>query len=313
MATRCASAAKLRRRSRTIASALQRAPAHAGARNNLGLALEASGERDAAERCYREVLAQEPAHADAWGNLARMLFERERFADAAAAYARLAAVRRELPPAVWVERAIAQQASGDLPAAEASFREAARLAPDLCAIQLNLGTVCADQRRYAEAEPAWLRALEIEPHNLYALSMLAHGRQQRCDWRGLEAIFAETNRLLEAGDANGRAGSHASPFALLSMPTSLRARLLGGKTLGARVCRAATGAGAGGRAARRASRCGSASCLRISASTRWHRCGWNAGNASIRRASRPSATPSTRPTRERPGHASRDRSRISAT
>jgi predicted O-linked N-acetylglucosamine transferase (SPINDLY family) len=206
--------------------ALRRAPGHAGARNNLGLALEASAERDAAEQCYREVLAQDAQHADAWGNLARLLFERERFAAAAAAYARLVAVRRELPPAVWVERAIAQQASGDLPAAETSFREAARLAPDHCAIQLNLGTVCAEQRRHAEAEPAWLRALELEPHNLYALSMLAHGRQHRCDWRGLEAIFAEINRLLEAADANGRAGSHPSPFALLSMPTSLRARLL---------------------------------------------------------------------------------------
>jgi predicted O-linked N-acetylglucosamine transferase (SPINDLY family) len=205
--------------------ALRRAPAHSGVLNNLGLALEASGERDGAETCYRDVLAAEPQHADALGNLGRLLFERERFAESAAAYDRLVAIGRQLPPAVWVGRAIAQQGIGDLPSAEASFREAARLAPDDCPIQLNIGTVCSEQYRHEDAEQAWLRALELDPRNLYALSMLAYGRQHRCDWRGLDVIYTEINRLLEAEDPDGSAGSHANPFPVLSMPTSPRARL----------------------------------------------------------------------------------------
>jgi protein O-GlcNAc transferase len=205
--------------------ALRRAPAHPGVLNNLGLALEASGERDGAETCYRDALAGEPQHADALGNLARLMFEHERFAEAAAAYDRLFANRRQLPPAVWVQRAIAQKGAGDLLSAEASFREAARLSPDDCAMHLNIGTVCSEQHRHEDAEQAWLRALELDPPNLYALSMLAHGRQHRCDWRGLDLIFAEINRLLEAEGADGSARSHTNPFPLLSMPTSPRARL----------------------------------------------------------------------------------------
>jgi protein O-GlcNAc transferase len=205
--------------------ALLRAPAHPGVLNNLGLALEASGERDGAETCYRDALAADPQHADALGNLGRLLLDRERLAESAAVYDRLATVRRQLPPAIWVGRAIAQRGIGDLASAEASFREAARLAPNDCAIQLNIGTVCSEQYRHEEAERAWLRALELDPLNLYALSMLAQGRQQRCDWRGLDVTFAELNRLLEAEDPDDSARSHANPFPMLSMPTSPRARL----------------------------------------------------------------------------------------
>src|SRR4051794_28977399 len=50
--------------------ALELEPAHAAILNNLGLALEATGERSRAEQCYREVLALNPLHADALGNFA---------------------------------------------------------------------------------------------------------------------------------------------------------------------------------------------------------------------------------------------------
>jgi protein O-GlcNAc transferase len=205
--------------------ALRRAPAHASTLNNLGLALEAAGQRDGAQSCYRDALAIEPWHAEALSNHARLLFDSERFAESALAHERLVATGRQLPPAVWVQRAMAQQACGDRLAAEASFREAARLAPDNGAIQLNIGTVCSELQRYEDAEAAWSRALELEPGNLYALAMLAHGRQHRCEWRGLGPIFAEIDRVLEAEALNRGARSHPNPFPLLAMPTSPRARL----------------------------------------------------------------------------------------
>lgn len=203
--------------------ALRSVPGHPGVLNNLGLALEALGERGRAEACYRDVLGADPQQPDALGNLASVLFERENFADSVATYERFFSIRREVPAAVWTRRAIAQQRIGDLAAAEVSFREAARRLPDDLSIQINLAMVCVDLHRYAEAEPALLRALELDASNPYALSMLAHARQHRCAWAGLSEIFARLNHLLEAEPVEGSA--NADPFAVLAMPTSPQAQL----------------------------------------------------------------------------------------
>jgi len=124
---------------------------------------------------------------------------------------------------VWVRRGLAQQRLGDLAGAEASFREAARLAPDDARIHQNLGTVCFELQRHADADPAWLRVLELRPQSAYALSMLAFGRQHLCDWRGLPELHARINRLLESGDA--RTDDRVNPFSLLTMPTSAAGQL----------------------------------------------------------------------------------------
>ena len=222
---------ELRRRGELAAAieryelALKRTPAHPGVLNNLGLALEAHGQRQRAEACYRDALAADPRHVEATANLARLLADDERFGESADAYDRLVALRLDLPASVYVARGIAHQRAVDLRRAEASFREAVRIAPDDAAVHLNLGTACFEQRRYADAEPSWTRALELDPGSLYALSMLAHGRQHRCDWRDLDSLFAEINRRLESAPAQARSGSRPNPFPLLSMPTTPRAQL----------------------------------------------------------------------------------------
>jgi predicted O-linked N-acetylglucosamine transferase (SPINDLY family) len=203
--------------------ALGSAPEHPRLLNNLGLALEASGERARAEACYERVLAANPRHPDALGNLASSLFEREAYRQSAATYERLFAIRRDVPAPVWVRRGQAQQRMGDLASAEASFMEAARLEPDDAPIQHNLGSVRVELQRYADAEPAWLRVLELRPENPYALSMLAYTRQNRCDWRGLSELHTRINRVLEADAVDWR--DTVSPFNILAMPTSALAQL----------------------------------------------------------------------------------------
>ena len=207
--------------------ALLRAPGHAGVLNNLGLCYEAQGHTGEAEACYREVLAATPNHPDALANLANIQFGREDFAAAAENYQRAFAIRRDVPAGVWVRRALAQRRNGDMAGAEDSLREAARIAPDDTDVQINLASACAERHRWAAAEPALLRALTLDPGNSYALSMLAHARQRRCDWSGLDELFAAINRQLEDGDA-GR--SHpANPFPVLAMPTSPRGQLHAGQ------------------------------------------------------------------------------------
>ena len=205
--------------------ALIQAPNHAGVLNNLGLAYEAQGDLGAAEACYRQVLAGQPNHADALANLARLEFASERYAAAAIRYDRLFAIRRDLPVAVWVRRGIAQERVQDTAGAEASFAEAARLAPDDLQIHVNLLTHQMSLAHYAAAEPTILRTLELDPGNPYALSMLAHARQQRGIWRGLDTLFAEVDSALKR-PPQGDGRYTVNPFPLLAMSGSLRAQLV---------------------------------------------------------------------------------------
>jgi len=122
-----------------------------------------------------------------------------------------------------VRRALAQRRSGDLAGAEDSLLEAARLAPDDVGVQVNLASACVERQQWAAAEPALLRALAADPANSYALSMLAHARQQRCDWRGIDSLFAAVRGLLEAPDADRH--SFVNPFWILAMPASPIAQL----------------------------------------------------------------------------------------
>jgi predicted O-linked N-acetylglucosamine transferase (SPINDLY family) len=202
--------------------ALASAPGHPGLRNNLGLALEAAGDRQRAEACYRQVLAAEPGQPDALGNLANVQFERGDFPGAAAAYTRLFALRRDIPAAILVRRGIVQHKIRALDAAEASFRQAARLAPDDHRVQFNLALVLTDRQRFADAEPALLRTLALEPRHRSALCLLARTRQHLCAWDGIESLFSEIGGLL---DDEHETGTGINPFSVLAMPLSPRAQL----------------------------------------------------------------------------------------
>ncbi|MGH8851885.1 MAG: tetratricopeptide repeat protein [Casimicrobiaceae bacterium] len=204
--------------------ALRRIPGHAGLLNNLGLACEAQGLADEAEACYRQVLAASPDHPDALANLGGAQYERAAYREAAQTYDRLFAIRRDAPPWIWVRRGIAQDRIHDEAGAEASFREAARLAPDDLQIHVNLITQQMALRRYAAAEPTLLRTLELDPGNPYALSMLVHARQQRCIWNGLGALFAEVDSAL-ARPPHGDGRYAVNPFPLLGMPCDAQAQL----------------------------------------------------------------------------------------
>src|SRR5437867_20659 len=203
--------------------ALRSAPNHPAVLNNLGLALDEIGERERAEGCYRQVLAVDPQHTGALVNLANLLSAREAIREANAVYDRLFAIRRDWPASVWIRRAMAQNRVQDLIGAIESYREAARLAPDDMQVRLHLGTLYVQQGRYADGEAALQRALELDPGNRYALSMLAHARQQRCDWGGLDDLFAQIERALEG--ENIETEFPCMPFATLAMPLSALAQL----------------------------------------------------------------------------------------
>src|SRR4029453_1757460 len=93
-------------------------------------------------------------------------------------------------------RALAQERLGDTAASEASLLAAAALHPDDPTINAYLGTLYLRTHRYAEAEAPLQRSLASAPDNAYALSTLAHARQRRCVWTGLDALFSRLEALL---------------------------------------------------------------------------------------------------------------------
>jgi predicted O-linked N-acetylglucosamine transferase (SPINDLY family) len=117
-----------------------------------------------------------------------------------------------------VERALAQMQARDYAGAEASLREAERLAPDDVRIQTNLGKLYVRQRRHVEAEVPLSRALALDPANGYALTLLAHIRQRRCAWAGLDQLHAQIQNLLDAD--RGDTPANFNPWVLMSMPTT---------------------------------------------------------------------------------------------
>ena len=129
--------------------------------------------------------------------------------------------------AEWVERALRELQARDFSAAEASLREAERLAPDDPRIHANLGTVYVRQRRLADAEAPLGRALALDPDNPYVLTLLAHVRQRRCVWERLSELHAHITGLLDAGSEDAYADFN--PFALLAMPTTSRQQLVAGR------------------------------------------------------------------------------------
>ena len=203
--------------------ALARAPNHPGVLNNLGLALAEVGENASAEAYYRRVLAVEPEHPDALANLANVLFAREATQETIAVYDRLFAIRRDWPASIWIQRAMAQSRAEQISAAIDSYAEAARLTPDDMQVHLQLGTLHVQEGRFADGEAALQRALSLDPGNLYALSMLTYARQQRCEWSGLNSLFARIESALEGADPETE--FPCMPFATLAMPLSPRAQL----------------------------------------------------------------------------------------
>jgi predicted O-linked N-acetylglucosamine transferase (SPINDLY family) len=184
--------------------------------NNLGLALEATGDHEAAEASYRAVLARESRHADALANLAYLLTGRKRYRESVLAYEQALGVRRDFPAKFWIARGASLGQLTAFADAEASFREAARLDPEHLPTQVDLGSMCIMQDKFDAAEAPFTRALELDPGNAYAAAMRLFARLHRCQWEGLDAAFSALAKIV--ADDTRRGTYNAVPFPLLAMP-----------------------------------------------------------------------------------------------
>lgn len=148
--------------------------------NNAGLCKAAMGDRAGAERAYRESLALRPDAPATLINLAAVLIDLGRAAEAAEVAARAAASAPDLAPA-HVVHSSALLASGDAAGAEAPARRAIEIDPDSPRTLTQLGLVLNAQRRFDESSPVLERARALAPRDPGPARLLAIAACERGD------------------------------------------------------------------------------------------------------------------------------------
>ncbi|WP_052213692.1 tetratricopeptide repeat protein [Belnapia sp. F-4-1] len=136
-------------------------PAVADAANNAGVLLRRQGAQAAALRRYRQALAAMPDHADAGWNLGRLLLDQGEADEAFLHLRRAAALRPGWER--WHGLGQACQARGDLAGAEAAYRDALVAKPDAVEALNNLGTTLQAMGQLEAALPLLDRALALAP------------------------------------------------------------------------------------------------------------------------------------------------------
>jgi predicted O-linked N-acetylglucosamine transferase (SPINDLY family) len=127
-----------------------------------GLSHHRAGRLAEAERIYRQVLAQQPDHADAL-NLLGVLATGAGRLDTA-----VELIRRAI--AIWPTGASyhcnlgnALRTRGQLDQASESYRQAIRLQPDFAEVHCNLGNILKDMGQFDEAIAAFRQAIRLDP------------------------------------------------------------------------------------------------------------------------------------------------------
>jgi serine/threonine-protein kinase len=147
---------------------------------SLGVALRQRGALDEAIQVLRA--GQQRYPGDFWLNLelgtALMLHWPARPTDALPYFTAALALSGG-NPGVQVYLGNALVRAGKLAEAEAAFREALRLKPDLVVAHINLGYVLNELKRPAEAEASFRRALEYDPRNALAYYNLGLALQRQ--------------------------------------------------------------------------------------------------------------------------------------
>lgn len=126
------------------------------------LAFHRAGQVAAAEKLYRQIVAAEPAKAEAWQQLGLLASVAHRHAEAVACFRRMVELRPELAEG-HSNLGAALTDVGAWDEAVASFERALALNPQLAEAHSNLGRALTKQERYDEAIAAIETSLKLKP------------------------------------------------------------------------------------------------------------------------------------------------------
>ena len=185
-----------------IRRSLKIAPRNSHAWLNLGNILLELDRAQAAHSAYQQATDCAPESADAWFNLGVCSRKLQRAAEAIAALDRAIELRAGHAPAHF-QRGIAQRDAGNLNAAEADYRQALQVAPDLLAVYESLGVLLYRQGRIAHAALVYEQWLARDPSNVVAQHMAAAMSGQNVPERASDAYVAQNfDRFADTFDQN---------------------------------------------------------------------------------------------------------------
>ena len=150
--------------------AVRRKPDSLAGLLGVGRALETSGQPTEAVEAFRRATRTAPGDATSWRELGQIYVKQGKQAVAMAALEKSLQLDREAPEAHYALGLAWSQSGGDPGRAEASFREAIRLAPYYPEAHMNLAILLFQGQRIDEAEYHFERALRYRPN--YALAHL---------------------------------------------------------------------------------------------------------------------------------------------
>jgi hypothetical protein len=129
-----------------------------------GWQLHQSGQRDAAEQCYRHALSIDPDNADALVYLGIALFDRREFQESVEAYRR-AISRRKRFPIAWNNLGNSLRMLGQIEEAESCFAEALRQKPGYLSALKNRGTLWVWSGQIERGLGWYEEGLKTDPEN----------------------------------------------------------------------------------------------------------------------------------------------------
>jgi predicted O-linked N-acetylglucosamine transferase (SPINDLY family) len=127
-----------------------------------------AGRLGEAEGLYRQILAVQPGHGEAWHQLGVIALQMGRY-ELAIQWIGRAVVLRPGDAGAHCNLGSALRSVGRLDEAMCHFQGALRIAPHLAEAENNLGLVLKEQGKWDEAMAAFRRALELEPDDPVAL------------------------------------------------------------------------------------------------------------------------------------------------
>lgn len=209
---------------------------------NLGLALEKTGEREAALACYdrslalapadagvwynrgallrqlrrhddaiasnRQALALQPGMAAAWNNLGNVLTDRGHYQEAIDCYTRALEQQPHFAEA-WNNRGVCHWLCRHPALALADYESAIRLKPDYVDALANRATVLHDSGDPAAAWQAATAVLAVQPQHGEAHALCLELEARQCDWQHRPARLAALRKALSDGQA-------VRPFSILA-------------------------------------------------------------------------------------------------
>jgi predicted O-linked N-acetylglucosamine transferase (SPINDLY family) len=196
-----------------LTHAVALAPNEPDAHAKLGLAYESAGRNAEAVASCQRAIALDPNQPEALNTCGLALRDLGRPDEALAYFDRAIAIKADCIEALNNRAVVCVDKKRFVEALEASDRGIAA-APERGVIHYTRALALEGLGRLAEAIDSFDHALALEPNMPLAPGKRLHARMTACRWDGIEALFADIRRKVEAGiDA-------ISPFAILTVPAS---------------------------------------------------------------------------------------------